>query len=517
MRPFVTRDGGRRNPNCLMAPSHLPSRSSSPIPSPPSMDPSFRPSTTSTTSTRRVSLLLPKSGSSPLAPSSLSPPTPPHFPTSPPPPPVPLPPPPPRPPFHPHRHHHHQDHLLFQPFFPCLLSPFHIAKMWLDTPPCLDSPSSPQPTPSPFDAFLTLPTNDHFPFPSPDYSNYLHPLMDTTITGGVPEQPPDPNLSSHYLGGGDEKGGGDGGEGGGVGNSWSFGLSITRAARSKRRIARKNSPSFSRFIRSSKSPSWKAGKTKKKEANGTKKRHLVLQDHSFNKNLKLLLQKELKNSDVSSLGRVIIPKKEAEANLPSLADKEGIRIKFKDMESSQAWNLRYRFWPNNKSRMYVLENTGDFVRKYHLHSGDFILLFRDEETQQFFISARKSEESMPSSQDWIDEDLSAEQSDQLVLSDASSDHDQNVGERTVATEGNSSKGDVGLKLVREPSSEFGGEDGAEFSDDMFGSCSSIMSSMSELYDWNFSSLEKFDSFEDIDLSLYNETVDMDDFDAKKLG
>ncbi|CAN6457424.1 unnamed protein product [Victoria cruziana] len=516
MRPFVIPDGGRRIANCLMAPSHLPSRSSSPIPSHPSMDPSLCPSTTSTTSTRRVSLLLPKSGSSPLAPPSHSPPSEPHFPT---PPPLPLP--PPAALFHPHdhhRHHHHQDHLLFQPFFPCLLSSFHIAKMWLDgtPPPCLDSPTSPHPTPSPFDAFLSLPTNDHFPFPSPDYSNYLHPLMDTTIAGGVPEHPPDPNPSFHHLSGGDEKGG-EGGCGGGV-NSWSFGLSITRAARSKRRIARKNSPSFSRFIRS-KSPSWKAGKTKKKEANGTtRKKHLVLQDHCFNKNLRLLLQKELKNSDVSSLGRVIIPKKEAEANLPSLADKEGIRIKFKDMESSQAWNLRYRFWPNNKSRMYVLENTGDFVRKYRLHSGDFILLFRDEETQQFFISARKSDESMSCSRDWGDEDNPGEQSDQLVLSDTSSDRDQNVAEHTVAaTAGNSGKGEPGLKLARERSSEIGGEDGAEFSDDMFGSCSSIMSSMSDLHDWNFSSLEKFDSFEDIDLSLYNETVDMNELDVKKLG
>ncbi|MQL76577.1 hypothetical protein Taro_008972 [Colocasia esculenta] len=74
--------------------------------------------------------------------------------------------------------------------------------------------------------------------------------------------------------------------------------------------------------------------------------------------LRYVLHKELKNSDVTSLGRIVLPKRESEIYLPFLAVKEGIQLTVKDMFSPDAWRMRYRFWPNNKSRMYVLENTG---------------------------------------------------------------------------------------------------------------------------------------------------------------
>ncbi|XP_019053659.1 PREDICTED: uncharacterized protein LOC104599427 [Nelumbo nucifera] len=53
--------------------------------------------------------------------------------------------------------------------------------------------------------------------------------------------------------------------------------------------------------------------------------------------------------------------------------------------------MKYRFWPNNKSRMYVLENTGDFVKQKGLKVGDSILLYQDED-EQFFICAKRAEE-----------------------------------------------------------------------------------------------------------------------------
>nr|GFC65945.1 B3 domain-containing transcription factor ABI3-like isoform X1 [Tanacetum cinerariifolium] len=76
--------------------------------------------------------------------------------------------------------------------------------------------------------------------------------------------------------------------------------------------------------------------------------------------LKFLLQKVLKQSDVGSLGRIVLPKKEAESHLPDLESRDGISIAMEDIGTSQVWNMRYslRFWPNNKSRMYLLENTG---------------------------------------------------------------------------------------------------------------------------------------------------------------
>ncbi|KAE8662354.1 ABI3, putative isoform 4 [Hibiscus syriacus] len=68
--------------------------------------------------------------------------------------------------------------------------------------------------------------------------------------------------------------------------------------------------------------------------------------------------------------------KEAETHLPELEARDGISIEMEDIGTSRVWNMRYRFWPNNKSRMYLLENTGDFVRTNGLQEGDFIVIFR---------------------------------------------------------------------------------------------------------------------------------------------
>ncbi|KAH8948767.1 hypothetical protein BDL97_11G111000 [Sphagnum fallax] len=74
--------------------------------------------------------------------------------------------------------------------------------------------------------------------------------------------------------------------------------------------------------------------------------------------LLFLLHKELRPSDVSNLGRIVLPKKEAEHHLPFLAAREGQSIAMEDFDSGKIWTFRYRFWPNNKSRMYLLEITG---------------------------------------------------------------------------------------------------------------------------------------------------------------
>ncbi|XP_031391263.1 B3 domain-containing transcription factor LEC2 [Punica granatum] len=112
-----------------------------------------------------------------------------------------------------------------------------------------------------------------------------------------------------------------------------------------------------------------------------------------NKRLRLILKKELKNSDVGSLGRIVIPKRDAEENLPSLNAKEGIQVVIKDINSHQEWSLRYKFWSNNKSRMYVLENTGDFVKKNELEIGDTVILYEDK-SHNFYFSIKKAEKPL---------------------------------------------------------------------------------------------------------------------------
>ncbi|URE09519.1 Regulatory protein viviparous-1 [Musa troglodytarum] len=112
------------------------------------------------------------------------------------------------------------------------------------------------------------------------------------------------------------------------------------------------------------------------------------------KNLKFLLQKVLKQSDVGSLGRIVLPKKEAETHLPELDARDGISIPMEDIGTSQVWNMRYRFWPNNKSRMYLLENTGDFVRSNGLQEGDFIVIYSDVKCGKYMIRGVKVRQPM---------------------------------------------------------------------------------------------------------------------------
>lgn len=106
--------------------------------------------------------------------------------------------------------------------------------------------------------------------------------------------------------------------------------------------------------------------------------------------LRFLLQKELRHSDVSSLGRIVLPKKAAETYLPKLNIKDGIFLSMDDINGLQVWNFKYRFWPNNNSRMYILENTGEFVRFHDLRIGDYMMLYIDDQSQKFIIRGRKA-------------------------------------------------------------------------------------------------------------------------------
>lgn len=89
---------------------------------------------------------------------------------------------------------------------------------------------------------------------------------------------------------------------------------------------------------------------------------------------------------------MILPKKAAEAHLPALECKEGIPIRMEDLDGFHVWTFKYRYWPNNNSRMYVLENTGDFVNAHGLQLGDFIMVYQDLYSNNYVIQARKASE-----------------------------------------------------------------------------------------------------------------------------
>ncbi|XP_022152048.1 B3 domain-containing transcription factor ABI3 [Momordica charantia] len=66
-----------------------------------------------------------------------------------------------------------------------------------------------------------------------------------------------------------------------------------------------------------------------------------------------------------------------------------------DIGTSRVWNMRYRYWPNNKSRMYLLENTGDFVRANGLQEGDFIVIYSDVKCGKYMIRGVKVRQPVP--------------------------------------------------------------------------------------------------------------------------
>ncbi|ONK59314.1 uncharacterized protein A4U43_C08F5170 [Asparagus officinalis] len=127
-------------------------------------------------------------------------------------------------------------------------------------------------------------------------------------------------------------------------------------------------------------------------------------DH-LGESVRFLLQKELKNSDVGSLGRIVLPKREAEAHLPVLNVRESFSLPMFDMETSQLWTFKYRYWPNNKSRMYILESTGDFVKTHNLQVGDFIMLYKDDEGDRYIIRARKARAQEPAMAPPIEDEI----------------------------------------------------------------------------------------------------------------
>ncbi|XP_024029120.1 B3 domain-containing transcription factor LEC2 [Morus notabilis] len=173
---------------------------------------------------------------------------------------------------------------------------------------------------------------------------------------------------------------------------------MTKAARSKRKLARQRSLTLSRSTSTSSSnsnsnsnPNYSSTTT----GISTINRDLYNFCTPDKKRLRALLKKELKNSDVGSLGRIVLPKREAEEKLPILSDKEGIQVLIRDVYSNKEWSLRYKYWSNNKSRMYVLENTGDFVKQNGLEIGDSVTLYEDE-CKNLFVSFKKRERAEPS-------------------------------------------------------------------------------------------------------------------------
>ncbi|XP_051131693.1 B3 domain-containing transcription repressor VAL1-like isoform X2 [Andrographis paniculata] len=102
-----------------------------------------------------------------------------------------------------------------------------------------------------------------------------------------------------------------------------------------------------------------------------------------------LFEKVLSASDAGRIGRLVLPKACAEAYLPTINHSEGVSIRVQDTTGIQ-WTFQFRFWPNNNSRMYVLEGITDCIQNMQLQAGDTVIFSRIESKGGLLLSSRKA-------------------------------------------------------------------------------------------------------------------------------
>ncbi|KAG6433523.1 hypothetical protein SASPL_105137 [Salvia splendens] len=134
-----------------------------------------------------------------------------------------------------------------------------------------------------------------------------------------------------------------------------------------------------------------------------------------------LFEKVLSASDAGRIGRLVLPKACAEvcpsfafakmphrnkltkagdltyikvlfffqAFFPLINQSEGIPIRIQDITGKE-WTFQFRFWPNNNSRMYVLEGVTPCIQNMQVQAGDTVTFSRIEPGGQLVIGCRKA-------------------------------------------------------------------------------------------------------------------------------
>ncbi|KAL0353148.1 UNVERIFIED_CONTAM: B3 domain-containing protein [Sesamum angustifolium] len=108
-----------------------------------------------------------------------------------------------------------------------------------------------------------------------------------------------------------------------------------------------------------------------------------------------LFEKMLSASDAGRIGRLVLPKKCAEAYFPPISQPEGLPLKVQDVKGKE-WVFQFRFWPNNNSRMYVLEGITPCIQSMQLQAGDVVTFSRLEPEGKLVMGGRKAS-AIPSS------------------------------------------------------------------------------------------------------------------------
>ncbi|XP_030469481.1 B3 domain-containing protein Os07g0563300-like isoform X2 [Syzygium oleosum] len=126
-----------------------------------------------------------------------------------------------------------------------------------------------------------------------------------------------------------------------------------------------------------------------------------------------LFEKMLSASDAGKIGRLVLPKKCAEAYFPPISQPEGLPLKVQDAKGSE-WIFQFRFWPNNNSRMYVLEGVTPCIQSMQLQAGDIVTFSRLEPEGKLIMGFRKASTAPPSDQ----ENETAKSSSGITVQDA---------------------------------------------------------------------------------------------------
>ncbi|KAF7096416.1 hypothetical protein CFC21_098364 [Triticum aestivum] len=104
---------------------------------------------------------------------------------------------------------------------------------------------------------------------------------------------------------------------------------------------------------------------------------------------------ELKCETVDALpelkqGHESCASKDAEASLPPLCERDPVILQMDDMVLPITWKFKYRFWPNNKSRMYILDSTSEFVKTHGLQAGDALIIYKNPVPGKYIVRGEKA-------------------------------------------------------------------------------------------------------------------------------
>lgn len=107
-----------------------------------------------------------------------------------------------------------------------------------------------------------------------------------------------------------------------------------------------------------------------------------------------LFEKVLSASDAGRIGRLVLPKACAEAYFPPISQPEGLPLKIQDAKGKE-WHFQFRFWPNNNSRMYVLEGVTPCIQSLQLQAGDTVTFSRIDPEGKLVMGFRKATNTVP--------------------------------------------------------------------------------------------------------------------------